>query len=628
MPPTVVIDPGHGGSATAGGSSPNNATAPNGLHEKDLTLDIGTRVATALGRQATVVLTRTGDDNRSLKQRARVAHDADADVFLSIHFNGWREPGLDGSEAWVATGATPASRALARSVLDRVLTVTHAADRGVRDADLGVLLPDRLGPHTAATLIEVAFLTNPEEAARLSQEGYKQALAQAIADGVAARLPAAPLVPASTAQALTRTDGSAAACRPSALKLALAAGPAYARPLYDTGEHVLTGGDLYTDQLTVGQSPGVAFSYGELIAMGDLYANVDDMMNADPAELTRLKTLIDRSTAFYRGNRSDRSLDVSNKQWDDATGGRYMRLAEDNYEHFSPNTLFTDQVATAATTHGTNKSTWESYHLRAITEAQGMAVDPANANQSYIPVWPLTINAFGDHFLTDAFASGHLINKDVMFAYFRANFFSGSSLNDAGRDFFGHVADAAFVGDVAAQFSQLETTDYPVCFWGWCLRWHPNINSAGRFKDLLIAAAEQETEKVANFAVKALHDRLNREGIEVTNQAGHPAWPLYGDGHLDTTTLGIMQAAVQQSVANINDPAILASNLDPGPFFARVWRFVPRLTPASEGQLRDLVHEYTSPSSQRLVTDAAQIIQCQVDSLVSVLLSEGKLQRA
>src|SRR5207253_8859471 len=138
---TVVIDPGHGGTAAAGGSSPNNAVGPNGVLEKDVVLDIGRRVATLLGHRANVVLTRNGDDNQSLTARAKVAKDADADVFLSIPLNGWKDSVLDVSEAWVATGSNGSSHALARAVLDRVLAVTHARDRGIREADLGVLLP-------------------------------------------------------------------------------------------------------------------------------------------------------------------------------------------------------------------------------------------------------------------------------------------------------------------------------------------------------------------------------------------------------------------------------------------------------------------------------------------------------
>src|SRR6266536_1164906 len=147
---TVVIDPGHGGSNAAGGSSPNNAVGPNGLLEKDVTLDIGRRVGALLGNRAQVILTRNGDENRSLADRAKIARDADADVFVSIHLNGWRDAAVDGTEAWVARKPSQGSRDLARSVLDRVVGVTHAGDRGVREEDFGVLLPARHGAKTAA----------------------------------------------------------------------------------------------------------------------------------------------------------------------------------------------------------------------------------------------------------------------------------------------------------------------------------------------------------------------------------------------------------------------------------------------------------------------------------------------
>ncbi len=187
--PTVVIDPGHGGSTALGGSSANNAVGPNGLLEKDVTLDIGRRVGDLLSARANVILTRSSDENRSLADRARVAREANADVFLSIHLNGWRDGKVDGSEAWVAHNAGQTSRELARSVLDRVIGVTRAPDRGVREEDFGVLVPARHAPGTAASLVELAFLTNPDEADRLSREEYKQQLAAALADGIASRLP-------------------------------------------------------------------------------------------------------------------------------------------------------------------------------------------------------------------------------------------------------------------------------------------------------------------------------------------------------------------------------------------------------------------------------------------------------
>jgi hypothetical protein len=437
-------------------------------------------------------------------------------------------------------------------------------------------------------------------------------------------------MPASYASSVadwTQDPDRDAACASSALKLALSESVEdYSTPFYDTGEHVLAGGDLYPNRLRLGRAPGVPFSYGELLGMADLYRAVDDMLQADPAELNRIKALVDRSTQFYKTNKSTPSLDVSNTEWDKATGGRYLELAEDNYDHFSPNTVLTDALAKGANRRGTNQASWKAAHMRAIGEAQRFFA--GNADPAALPEWALTINAFGDHFLTDAFASGHLINKEVMFAYFKANFYDGSSLKPAAKDFFKRVAEKAFVGDVAKKFSALETTDYPVCAWGLCLKWHPNINSASRFQSLLIAAAEQQTDKVANFAVKALHDKLNQDGLEVTNDAGDGTWTLTGDGYLNPKTLGIMKKAVQASVDNVLDRKVPAGIRDFQPYFDKVWKYVPKMTPASQTKFAGLVHEYTNPTSTVLSTAAAEIIRKQVDSLISVLLSQGKLKPA
>ncbi len=414
-------------------------------------------------------------------------------------------------------------------------------------------------------------------------------------------------------------------CGPSALSVGLRGdAPEIAKAMYDAGEHALGGDGLYPDALHVGRSPGVAFSYGELLAMGDLYESVDQMMDAPTAELTELKELVDRSTRFYEVEKSARQshLDVSHEKWDSTTGGRYLKLAEENYEHFAPNTLFNDEAMLAATTHGNYKAAWEAHHKRAIEEAQKLALQPENQNRSYVPEWPLIINAFGDHFLTDAFASGHLINKDVMNAKFRARFFSGGKLTPAAEKFFERVAKAAFVGEVARKFSVLETFE-PRLFW-----WNPNIDNPNVFRKLLREAAMQEPEKVANVLTKALHDHLNEVGIKVTNGAGDKPWDLTGDQYLNADSLGIMRKAVKQSTENITNPAILQSNLDVGPYFARVWRYVPQLTPKSRAVVVGLVDEYSSPASTVLSAAVAKIIHDQVDSLIKVLIKEKKLKPA
>ena len=425
---------------------------------------------------------------------------------------------------------------------------------------------------------------------------------------------------------------------------------AISRPFYDTGEHVLAGNGLYAERLRAGKGQAVWLSYGQVIALGDLYDTVDDLMNADPAELNRLKTLVARSTAYYEGKRANRALDVSNDEWDAATQGRYLKLAEGNYEHFSPPIVA--MGGGVKTVHGDNRSQWEIYHRRAIQDAQDQALKQKQTGSPFFES-ALLINAFGDHFLTDAFASGHLINKEAMIARFKSAFFKGGDLSDAGEKFFERVADKAWVGKVAEQFSKLETVDYPSVHVPWYLGVlpgllpiagrdlpvpiHPSINSASRFASVLKEAAKQQPERVGNLIVKALHDYLNEHGIEVTNNAGDGTWVAPGDGTLTVGTgaltpadlaknLAIMRRAVQQSIDDINSPSILVSNLNFQPLFEGVWRHVPRLTAASQRQMTGLIADYTDPNSPRLVQAAADIVTEQLKSFIKLLIDEHKLK--
>ena len=386
---------------------------------------------------------------------------------------------------------------------------------------------------------------------------------------------------------------------------------------YDTGEHAWPGEGLYTDQLPVGKAPGVLFSYGEIIAMGDLYDTVDDMMKGDAAELAALKRLIQRSLAFYKGRKRDPALDVGDDEWQKVTHKRYLDLAEKNYEHFSPAFLFTDARLHATDLLGRDhRSAWHKHHASAIAEAQRLALDDDRRKRNSLPVLPLVINAFGDHFLTDAFASGHLVNKGEIIAYFKSKFYSGDSLSKAGEKFFEKLADLAWRrGDVAAKFTRLQSAAWH----GW------NINGPWEFGRVLKGAAEQEPERIANFALKVLHDKLNHDGIDVENDAGN-AWRLTGDGYLTDATLAIMKAAVAQSAANITDPSILASNLDVARYQAKVWKYVPRFTAASTARVRALAASYIDPGSRDLLEGAAEIVRKKVDLLIELLIKKGKLE--
>src|SRR5262249_39409976 len=159
MPPTVVIDAGHGGSQAAGGSSPNRATGPNGLLEKDLTLDLARRMRRLLASDHHIVLTRDEDRNLSLSSRAHIARESRAALFLSLHFDGAPDPQRDGTRAWIARNAPDAVRRLAASIADGIAKVTGAPAGATVERNLGVLLPERHAAGTHACLIEIAYLT-------------------------------------------------------------------------------------------------------------------------------------------------------------------------------------------------------------------------------------------------------------------------------------------------------------------------------------------------------------------------------------------------------------------------------------------------------------------------------------
>lgn len=114
-PPVILIDPGHGGSEVAGSlrersnSSPNNATTPGGLKEKNLTLEFSLilkeeilKEATKQGRMLGVMLTRETDVNPDFISRAETCNRPDTACVVSIHFNATGGAKASGSLAVIA----------------------------------------------------------------------------------------------------------------------------------------------------------------------------------------------------------------------------------------------------------------------------------------------------------------------------------------------------------------------------------------------------------------------------------------------------------------------------------------------------------------------------------------------
>src|SRR5271166_4976235 len=150
-------------------------------HLRNRTLDVAKRLARILDGtdDIKVVLTRTGDYFVPLPWRTAIAnrevgHRA---VFVSIHFNaGWRQ-GAYGIETYYNNSR---GYRLAALIHPRVIQAMDSIDRGIRHRGYFVLRRNRL----PAVLVECGFLTNPAEASRITDSGYRERIARAIAAGI------------------------------------------------------------------------------------------------------------------------------------------------------------------------------------------------------------------------------------------------------------------------------------------------------------------------------------------------------------------------------------------------------------------------------------------------------------
>lgn len=169
----VVIDAGHGGKdpGTNGGA----------LIEKDITLTVALLVQDLLeDADYEVIMSRTEDEYPELMERAKLTQEYDAPIFVSIHCNAAENiASANGIETYIAP-ADAADADLAAYLQAALIDATSANDRGVKESRL-VVLTQNPAP---ACLVELGFMTNPDECAKLGDEDYQQTLAEAIANGI------------------------------------------------------------------------------------------------------------------------------------------------------------------------------------------------------------------------------------------------------------------------------------------------------------------------------------------------------------------------------------------------------------------------------------------------------------
>jgi len=213
---TVVVDPGHGGEDTG-------AKGPSGLSEKDITLDLARRLKARIqsGMDADVLLTREADRSVALDERTAIANHHRADLFVSIHANATRRGQAEGAETYflsyqetdddsravaaienntlgleegvkansslemilwdlAQSAFLKESSALAEIIQDNLNDALGINNRGIKQAPFRVLM----GATMPAVLIEIGFITNPDEERRLRDASFKDRLAAAISESV------------------------------------------------------------------------------------------------------------------------------------------------------------------------------------------------------------------------------------------------------------------------------------------------------------------------------------------------------------------------------------------------------------------------------------------------------------
>lgn len=203
----VVIDPGHqaqndwdreplgpGSQQTKEKMTVGTSGKTSGMNEYELNLQVSLKLQQELeDRGYTVVMTRTTNNvNLSNIQRAEIANKAQADAYIRVHANGFEKSSANGAMTLCPTAQNPYTKeiypqcyALSQAVLEHLVEATGCKRERIWETDTMTGLNWSKVP---VTLVEIGYMTNPEEDAKMATEAYQEKIAQGIANGVDAFL--------------------------------------------------------------------------------------------------------------------------------------------------------------------------------------------------------------------------------------------------------------------------------------------------------------------------------------------------------------------------------------------------------------------------------------------------------
>ena len=358
--------------------------------------------------------------------------------------------------------------------------------------------------------------------------------------------------------------------------------------------------DLWTGPPNpLNQTKKVTLSYGTVNALlGDLYEGWAQLKKAPAPEVERLAALVaDEQAARAKG-----APVPAETQWETATAGRrtgavqpggatrtYLELAEDNTAHFTP----------------ANRERYTAAHKAALAKAlEAFALtgrgDAAGAKAAGDEA--LGMNAEADHFLEDAFAAGHLVNKS-MIRLATLQFWSGGVGTVARANI-----QAAARSDQARIWREIEVNVLPSLSGpqAFALRHVLGREAAiSRVIDQVLDRLQDQPDKLANLGAKLVHDYLNTNGAVVFSEADPSAgWRTFGDNSMAKGgSAGKAVAALKNSVSNIelaanHGIATVGGKPDVDAFLKlnNPWRLAPKFAEIPAGQKREVGTAVSDPS--------------------------------
>ncbi|KFZ43736.1 cell wall hydrolase [Anoxybacillus flavithermus] len=172
----IVVDAGHGGK--------DPGAISGGANEKTIVLEVAKLLKDKLEKAgATVIMTRETDVYPTLQDRVDIAKNNYAEMFVSIHTNSATNTSAKGAEVYYDSSTNPnaeESKKLAQYIQEEIVRMANMVDRGVKNSGLYVLRNNSV----TSVLVELGFISNAEDRAKLTSSEYQNIYAEAIYQGI------------------------------------------------------------------------------------------------------------------------------------------------------------------------------------------------------------------------------------------------------------------------------------------------------------------------------------------------------------------------------------------------------------------------------------------------------------